>query len=718
MNLENKISEHRVSADCIKPAFCSCGVCNGGYMFFYRIEATVNNLDLSETENEGENEKKLRVRYQPFHRQEDKNGTIFPSTIIDNKKVLLGAVARDAQWLDNNFDNFQAASEIDHCITTIEETTFNDFKSMLMQGEFDWYSHRSTGESVFRHFGVNALAGGTSINYSEHMLQKSFSKKKMLKGARDLICAESLVPELERVYQPPIEPVVGHPVHYLIQCDNDYLCDSVYELLLSSLFANNRLGSRKYAVAGMSEINFDKDECRALYEACTHGALVIKCGEKIEGELSPEERLLRAIFGEKYIGPGNEVPDAFWLSTLCQMALEYRDKTLTIFCLPRSSERVKVKMREQLDIVTLVDIAETFISKESAKLYLKQTARNRGITADKSLYSVVRSEQTAFSSAELLRAFDVWYSKRLKNHAYPQYAAFSTSGQISSKTIYSGDAFGELNELIGLDEAKLVIKQAVDYFKAQRLLCDRGLSYYRPSMHMVFTGSPGTAKTTVARLFARILRENELLSVGKLYEVGRADLIGKYVGWTAKKVESIFAEAMGSVLFIDEAYSLVDGCDGSYGDEAISTIVAQMENRRDDIVVIFAGYTEKMEGLLQKNPGLRSRISFHVPFSDYNSSELYQILEYIADKQSLILDDGVKFKVMPILLKAGKEPDFGNGRYARNLIERARMKQAGRLLKMDIDKVTADQATRLLAEDFEALTPTKAAVQQIGFYCA
>jgi len=400
------------------------------------------------------------------------------------------------------------------------------------------------------------------------------------------------------------------------------------------------------------------------------------------------------------------------------MALEYRDKTLTIFCLPRTSERVKVKMREQLDIMTLVDIAETFLSKESAKVFLKQAAHKRNINTDKSLYSITKNEQTSFTSTELLRAFDVWYSQRLKSHSYPQYAAFTSSGQISSKSLHAGDAFDELQELIGLNEAKKVINQALDFFKAQRLLCKRGLSYYRPSMHMVFTGSPGTAKTTVARLFARILRENELLSIGKLYEVARADLVGQYVGWTARKVEEKFAEAMGSVLFIDEAYSLVDDRDGCYGDEAISTIVSQMENRREDIVVIFAGYTEKMETFLQKNPGLRSRISFHVPFADYNPPELYKILEYIADKQSLSLDDSVKGKVMPMLSKACSEPDFGNGRYVRNLIERARMNQAGRLLEMDISKVTSDQATRLLAQDFEELTPTQTSVQQIGFHCA
>jgi SpoVK/Ycf46/Vps4 family AAA+-type ATPase len=133
---------------------------------------------------------------------------------------------------------------------------------------------------------------------------------------------------------------------------------------------------------------------------------------------------------------------------------------------------------------------------------------------------------------------------------------------------------------------------------------------------MIFTGNPGTAKTTVARLVAQILKENGILSNGNLYEVGRSNLVGKYVGHTAPLVRDAFNLAQGSVLFIDEAYSLVDDSPGSFGDEAINTIVQEMENRRDDMVVIFAGYPKPMEEFLNRNEGLRSRIAFHVAFDD------------------------------------------------------------------------------------------------------
>lgn len=208
-----------------------------------------------------------------------------------------------------------------------------------------------------------------------------------------------------------------------------------------------------------------------------------------------------------------------------------------------------------------------------------------------------------------------------------------------------------------------------------------------------------------------------MLSIGDLYELGRADLVGRYVGWTAPKVKARFNAAKGSVLFIDEAYSLVDDRDGLYGDEAISTIVQEMENRREDIVVIFAGYPDKMEQFLQKNPGLRSRIAFHVPFRDYDESELWQITKLMAMKMGVSVDDEAQPKLLEMFGRALNSEDFGNGRYVRNLLELARMRQASRLVTMDIDLVTDEAVTTLLPEDFEepALTHETRKVWKIGF---
>jgi SpoVK/Ycf46/Vps4 family AAA+-type ATPase len=181
-------------------------------------------------------------------------------------------------------------------------------------------------------------------------------------------------------------------------------------------------------------------------------------------------------------------------------------------------------------------------------------------------------------------------------------------------------------------------------------------------------------------------------------------------------VKKKFKEAKGSVLFIDEAYSLVDDRDGMFGDEAINTIVQEMENHRDDVVVVFAGYPDKMEKFLQKNPGLRSRIAYHVPFDDYNVDELCDIADLIAKKKDLVLADDARAKLREVFAVALQDDDYGNGRYVRNILEKAKMKQASRLVAMDYSAVTSEDVRTIVASDIEM--PVKKAKQtRIGF-CA
>ena len=176
-----------------------------------------------------------------------------------------------------------------------------------------------------------------------------------------------------------------------------------------------------------------------------------------------------------------------------------------------------------------------------------------------------------------------------------------------------------------------------------------------------------------------------------------------------------FGEAEGGVLFIDEAYSLVDDRDGSFGDEAISTIVQEMENHRDDTVVIFAGYPKKMEDFSQKNPGLRSRIAYHVPFADYSVEELCNIAVLIAKKKGLQLNAHAEEKLISIFETARRQADFGNGRYVRNVIEKAKMAQATRLITADYESITQKDITTLCAEDIESPVVTLSIKQPIGF---
>ena len=230
---------------------------------------------------------------------------------------------------------------------------------------------------------------------------------------------------------------------------------------------------------------------------------------------------------------------------------------------------------------------------------------------------------------------------------------------------------------------------------------------------MVFSGNPGTAKTSVARLLGRILKEEGVLSKGDLIEVGRADLIGKYVGWTAVKIREVFARAAGSVLFVDEAYSLLDDRSGGFGEEAINEFVLEMERRRDDVAVIFAGYPQKMEELIESNPGLRSRISFFLRFEDYLPEELYQILCLLAGQQGLTIHSSVKEKLLPVLSGASSEKDFGNGRFARNLLDQARLRLAERVVQSG-GNIREEDLITLFPDDF-SYQPQKPVKRGIGF---
>ena len=263
------------------------------------------------------------------------------------------------------------------------------------------------------------------------------------------------------------------------------------------------------------------------------------------------------------------------------------------------------------------------------------------------------------------------------------------------------DALQTLNQMIGLEKVKELVKQIRDSAKVQKMRSDMGLNKPKNSLHMVFTGNPGSAKTTVARLLARILCQDGILESGNLIECGRADLVGQYVGWTAPNVRKQFRHAEGGILFIDEAYSLVDDRDGLYGDEAINAIVQEMENHRDDTIVIFAGYPEKMAGFINKNEGLRSRIAFYVDFPDYNAKELMGILELMAKDKGLAIGAAAKKKCLDIFSNACTQADFGNGRFVRNLLEQATMRQSSRIMKdYKGEKIGKKELSILTARDF------------------
>ena len=227
----------------------------------------------------------------------------------------------------------------------------------------------------------------------------------------------------------------------------------------------------------------------------------------------------------------------------------------------------------------------------------------------------------------------------------------------------------ELQALVGIKSAKDQVKKILAFAKMRKAMEEKGEQLEPITLNMEFVGNPGTAKTTVARIVAGLLTEIGIIKTGKFIEVGRADLVAKYVGQTAPMVQNVFQRAKGGVLFIDEAYSLLEEGSGGFGDEAINMIVQEMENNRKDIIVIFAGYPDEMDEFFLRNPGLRSRVPFRVNFEDYNVDEMLDICKLEAFKKGFLTDDMADKKIMEICEKSIKNKNNGNGRFCRNLIE-------------------------------------------------
>jgi hypothetical protein len=267
------------------------------------------------------------------------------------------------------------------------------------------------------------------------------------------------------------------------------------------------------------------------------------------------------------------------------------------------------------------------------------------------------------------------------------------------------DPFAELDALVGLHEVKQEVRLLAAEAKAERVRREAGMKVPPPTRHFAFTGNPGTAKTTVARLLARIYQSLDLLSSGHLVEVSRVDLVARYIGQTAPLVRAAVERALGGILFIDEAYALApEGSDEDFGHEAIATLVKLMEDHRSDLVVIVAGYEEDMDRFLTSNPGLSSRFARRITFPDYADDELVAIFVSIAERTGLVLAQGVEERVGELLRATPRGPGFGNGRHVRTLFERALSRQALRITA-GTGPIDPEAVKTLVPEDLPAPEP-------------
>ena len=255
----------------------------------------------------------------------------------------------------------------------------------------------------------------------------------------------------------------------------------------------------------------------------------------------------------------------------------------------------------------------------------------------------------------------------------------------------------ELNSLIGLMEVKREINILISFVRLQKLRKEEGLKTPTVSLHMVFSGNPGTGKTTVARLFSKILYELGYLSKGHVVETSRSGLVAGYLRQTAIKTEEMVKKAQGGVLFIDEAYSLANG--DEYGNEAIDTLLKLMEDYRDDFVVVAAGYPRLMDKFLASNPGLASRFNQTIEFQDYSSEELFEIFEYMCNSASYTFDDEIRQYLTERFCECLKkeQESFGNARTVRNIFERSLLFHASRIINMK--KYDKEQMSELSKTD-------------------
>jgi SpoVK/Ycf46/Vps4 family AAA+-type ATPase len=247
------------------------------------------------------------------------------------------------------------------------------------------------------------------------------------------------------------------------------------------------------------------------------------------------------------------------------------------------------------------------------------------------------------------------------------------------------ELFEELNELVGLERVKSDVRQLVNFLKVQQMREERGMATLPVSRHLVFSGNPGTGKTTIARLMAQFYRTLTILSKGHLTETDRAGLVAGYVGQTALKVKEVVGRALGGVLFIDEAYALNPGGSGNdFGQEAVETLLKMMEDHRHDFIVVVAGYTEKMDDFLSSNPGLRSRFSKFIHFDDYTDKQLVEIFKSFCKKSEFKLSETAEEELAKIfhILYQGRDEAFGNARLARNIFETSISKQANRIVSL------------------------------------
>lgn len=593
------------------------------------------------------------------------------------------------------------------------ETTLADCYSALLQAEgndllrvgFRFYNDIGFG-TVKDHL-EEARRSEDSL-MDEHLPTVQFQKKEdALTHIRQILGHHTLREEMARIYHNSnYKDFLEHPVHYLIHALSRDAAQEMIDALVAGLYANGRLLSKR--------INyFHTFDGSSSHERLTRGLLNASdyavAAVEIPGILS------RALRPPRLGVNTAEVP-RFWLKEIAK----HRHHTLFILVKIGKEDCAVYKdfVQDLSHTMDIIHLYEGRGNEKETKSYLNHWSTTKNVPAfdTDDLQALVPAG--TYTPTAAMEIFDRLCKMRLHRDFYPAYKNVNTHDIELEKPTTNGtiSPTQQLSQMVGLNEVKSLVDRIIAAHKMKSIRQVLNMKGSRASLHMMFTGNPGCAKTTVARLIGGILKEEQIVSTGTFIECGRGDLVGKYVGWTAKNIQQKFHEAAGGILFIDEAYSLADDSN-SFGMEAINTIVQEMENLRDDVIVIFAGYPDKMEDFINRNEGLKSRIAFHLKFPDYNPEELIDILCNMAKERGLRLNPGILRKCRRIFIEAVKTNNFGNGRYVRNLLDAAVMRQAERLTKSaKRQKITRQKAACLTMDDFMPIPILKKETKpSIGF---
>ena len=581
-----------------------------------------------------------------------------------------------------------------------EEITAEDAVSLTHKGITAGY-HKSYMRGSRRAASELCKAGyvsSTDLQFVEYVLpHPDLPYEETLIEAREYLADDSLLEELGRVYSPLNKrEFCGCPVHYKFNATSRETAIKLAKLLTKALYTNKRVLSARMTYINDIDCNCYDESLEGLCDNSYASVIAIECDDDKLNENSfarDRERKCELIYDS---------------------VKKYAPQS--VFILIDLGSKACKQLVQQLinkEEISFIEIFEGKGNAESGKKYLASLLKENNVPYAEEDF--VLPDQEEYSVNEIVKIYKNIKKNSIKNSIYRAYKDVETIKVEAPKSLSNG--YDKLQSMVGLTEIKSIIDQIISAQKMNKARRDMGLDVVCSSKHMIFTGNPGSAKTTVARLLASILYDEHVLNKNKFIECGRQDLVGKYVGWTAKQVEVLFQKAKGGILFIDEAYSLVEK-EGLYGDEAINTIVQMMENYRNDVIVIFAGYPDKMERFLEKNEGLRSRIAFHVYFPDYNAEELCDILKLMSREKGYILDKEAEKKCRVIFESACKNAEFGNGRFVRNVLEQAIIKQSSRIVSEHKNE-TFDKMviSTLSASDFDinAAKTYKPARIAIGF---